>query len=596
MLASLLVWVAHSTVTAQAWGLRQRLTMPAPSVDAEFGGGGALDGDVLAIGAPFLARGRVFIHRRVAGRWLLEATLGSPMGVDDDRFGRGMAVEGDVLAVAAPGESGRAGTIYVYQRSGIAWPLVATLTGSSPRAGGELGSVLDMDGGQIAARACADGSERVHVFAADGAGVWSESQVLSASDAGNRTGCNWGDDLLSMEGARLALLEPDQRNPDGSIGAVFVFERPFGPWLETDRIVVGGASGSLDPAVAMTTDRLAVGTPYAGSTAPPVRLFDRGAPGWSEVSPIAAPGGDRGHGRSLAFLESRLAVCSDRSSLPPGPEPACRVYRDDPSGYVLEAELPTPPTARASFGQGVDAAGTTIIVYAWSDTVDGVAYAGAAYVFVLAEADGTVCSDPEECISGFCVDGVCCDTECGGGVEDCGVCSVASGASIDGVCSPRPLSEPLVCRPAAGPCDVDEGCDGASIDCPVDGLVGAGVICREAAGACDLAESCSGADPSCPGDQRAGDDVVCRPVADPCDLQETCTGISNECPSDLRSECSPDAGGVAADGGVRVDASVGAPAAGSGCSCRAIPAGRGAGPTVLMLFGLLLLRPRRRGE
>ncbi|MDI3284493.1 hypothetical protein [Polyangium sp. 15x6] len=46
----------------------------------------------------------------------------------------------------------------------------------------------------------------------------------------------------------------------------------------------------------------------------------------------------------------------------------------------------------------------------------------------------TTCGD---CPSGFCSDGVCCDTACGGGdTTDCMACSVAAGAPADGVCAP----------------------------------------------------------------------------------------------------------------------------------------------------------------
>lgn len=580
---------APANAWAQVWGLRQRITMPVPEHDAQFGSRAAIAGDVLALGAPYLTGGRVYVYRRVRCRWLLEATLSSPAGEDDGWFGSELEVDGDTLAVAAPGESGRAGTLYVYERSGTTWSLTATLTTASPAPGEQLGSVLEMDDGRIAARTCTGGSASVHVFERDGAGLWAEQQVLVASDATSRSGCGWGN-LLSLDGARLASLEPRQVHV-GNSGAVFVFELTAGAWVETARIDIN--VGSLGPAVALMGDRLAVGTPN-NSTAggPPVRLFDHATSGWTERSSIDAPDGDRGHGRALAFLDGRLAVCSDRSFPPPFSDP-CRIYRDDPTGDVLELVLPTPPVASHTFSQTIDADGTTLLVPAWGDTVGGLELAGAAYVFVLADPNGTACADPDACISGFCVDSVCCDTECGNGADDCSVCSAALGASADGVCSPRPITDPQLCRPAAGSCDVEESCDGASLDCPPDAFVDAGTACRDAAGSCDLAEFCTGASPSCPADERAGDDVVCRPAADPCDLEETCTGTSNECPIDLRGECPPDAGSIA-DGGPTVDASDEGGMARAGCSCRTVPTESGTVPMALMLFGLVLVAARRR--
>ena len=47
---------------------------------------------------------------------------------------------------------------------------------------------------------------------------------------------------------------------------------------------------------------------------------------------------------------------------------------------------------------------------------------------------GASCGAGSECGSGFCVDGVCCDTACDGGDSDCRACSVAAGGAQNGVC------------------------------------------------------------------------------------------------------------------------------------------------------------------
>ena len=48
---------------------------------------------------------------------------------------------------------------------------------------------------------------------------------------------------------------------------------------------------------------------------------------------------------------------------------------------------------------------------------------------------GNACTSPASCGSGFCVDGVCCESACGGdGTADCGVCSTAFGSSANGQC------------------------------------------------------------------------------------------------------------------------------------------------------------------
>jgi hypothetical protein len=52
--------------------------------------------------------------------------------------------------------------------------------------------------------------------------------------------------------------------------------------------------------------------------------------------------------------------------------------------------------------------------------------------------NGTTCTEDDDCRSGFCVDGACCDSRCGGGAVDCLACSIAAGGVADGVCLPIP--------------------------------------------------------------------------------------------------------------------------------------------------------------
>jgi MYXO-CTERM domain-containing protein len=60
------------------------------------------------------------------------------------------------------------------------------------------------------------------------------------------------------------------------------------------------------------------------------------------------------------------------------------------------------------------------------------------------------CATGADCASGFCVDGVCCDSACGGGdPTDCMACSEVFGAPVDGTCAP--LSG-TACGTEAGVC------------------------------------------------------------------------------------------------------------------------------------------------
>jgi hypothetical protein len=89
-----------------------------------------------------------------------------------------------------------------------------------------------------------------------------------------------------------------------------------------------------------------------------------------------------------------------------------------------------------------------------------------------------------------------------------------------------------VCRPASGPCDLEERCDGTSGACPEDAFASPASVCRPAAGPCDRDETCTGTGPACPADAYLAPGTECRPGASACDVHEVCTGSSAICPAD----------------------------------------------------------------
>ncbi|MCG8419087.1 MAG: hypothetical protein MJE77_14220 [Proteobacteria bacterium] len=143
---------------------------------------------------------------------------------------------------------------------------------------------------------------------------------------------------------------------------------------------------------------------------------------------------------------------------------------------------------------------------------------------LIASGNGATCASGDECASGYCQDGVCCDAPCGA----CGQCNVSGS---EGTCIL--VEAGTECRAAAGSCDVAETCNGRSASCPDDGLAAFGTECRAASGPCDVAETCSGIDPACPADGAAPAGTVCRPGATACDAAETCDGVATTCPADV---------------------------------------------------------------
>ncbi|MBI4700760.1 MAG: hypothetical protein HY744_06290 [Deltaproteobacteria bacterium] len=128
--------------------------------------------------------------------------------------------------------------------------------------------------------------------------------------------------------------------------------------------------------------------------------------------------------------------------------------------------------------------------------------------------DGKGCKayGAEQCKSGFCVDGYCCNTACDGG---CGTCSDDGN---EGTCTP--VAEGAECRAAAGDCDVAEVCDGKGASCPQDSFNAKDTECRPKNGDCDVAEVCTGDEAGCPADGFKAKGTQCPSGA--CDGSGSC--------------------------------------------------------------------------
>lgn len=104
------------------------------------------------------------------------------------------------------------------------------------------------------------------------------------------------------------------------------------------------------------------------------------------------------------------------------------------------------------------------------------------------------------------------------------------------------------CRAAAGVCDAEEVCDGASGFCPVDVRVPAATSCRGAADACDVEELCDGTNVACPADARLPDgdadgvcDAIdhCPAIADPANQDGDADGLGDACDPCTNPEKNP---------------------------------------------------------
>ncbi len=148
--------------------------------------------------------------------------------------------------------------------------------------------------------------------------------------------------------------------------------------------------------------------------------------------------------------------------------------RVSPSGVVASGTdlvLSTKPASGPEFYGAIATSGRGRFLVSYSREVS-VGSVRTQQVFTRQVVDlpnGEACTGADECQSGSCVDGVCCESACGGGAAtDCQACSVAAGGLSNGACTVVTAQAQVVCRGSAVACDVAEVCDGTSTLCPAD--------------------------------------------------------------------------------------------------------------------------------
>jgi len=284
-----------------------------------------------------------------------------------------------------------------------------------------------------------------------------------------------------------------------------------------------------------------------------------------------------------------------------------------PSQLVLAAGASSEAKSRVAAGKGQAMVGYTLFDETSSvraeqvrvRTVTGLGSGGAL---------GEACSEGAQCASGYCVDGVCCNSACGGSnATDCQACSRAAGAQVDGRCSPEAdytscddadrCSSYSYCRagvcqssgsrtcPAPDACHEPGACNASTGDCDPglprpEGSYCPGGTCR--AGVCTPYSSGTdggvdgGVDGGLDGGVDGGDGgVTPLPTDGGVQLPETDGGVDGG--------VTPPRDAGTGDGGVSSAPPPEEPAPSSGCGCQS-----GAEPAFLLgLLALVGVRSRR---
>lgn len=282
----------------------------------EFGRSVGLDGNWLAVGAPFAnGSGGVYIFGRkdATSPWVQSQKIVASDAARGDQLGLTLALSGDTLIVGAPNNVGTTGSlsgaVYIFHRNGDNWVQGQKLTASDARAFDNFGFSLAIDGNVIVVGApfhdgAGANSGEAYVFAWDGK-TWLQTSQLTARDAA--AGDEFGS-AVAVSGDFLAVgARADDVGGMQDAGSAYVYERSGSAWNEAVHLFGEAAGDRFGVAVSMSGTQLLIGALLHNGSGPEsgaAYLFQRQSNGtWMRVNldfSNILQGGDR-FGQSLSI-------------------------------------------------------------------------------------------------------------------------------------------------------------------------------------------------------------------------------------------------------------------------------------------------------
>lgn len=286
--------------------------------------------------------GAVLVFERSEGTWVKAAELSASGAGEGDLFGSSVAESGQWAVVGAPGDDdldrGRdAGSASVFHHAGHEWTKEAKLWASDADAEDHFGSVVLVDGdvvfvGAVSGDGEEPGSGAGYVFRRGGDG-WLEEAKIAAADGtrGDRFGAGG-----SLAGDTLAVGAPLAPAPGGETGAVYVFGRVTGQWVERAKLSPSEASANsrFGESIDLYSATMVVGAPGddgLGSEAGAVYVFRRDGVDWTQQARLSA--GDGGAGQRFGF-----SVSVDDDLIVAGAPGAPGTVTDSGAAYVFRRE------------------------------------------------------------------------------------------------------------------------------------------------------------------------------------------------------------------------------------------------------------------
>jgi hypothetical protein len=312
------------------WTQQQKLEASDAEAGAQFGYSVAISGETIVVGAPLdagvlgIQQGSAYAFVRSGGVWTQQQKLEVTDSEVFDVFGWSVAISGDTIVVGAPGDDGtpgfNLGAAYIFARSGGVWTQQQKLAPSDapPMAGYDFGQSVAINEDTIVAGApnylgaAGFGQGGAYVFARSG-GVWTQQQLLLASDAGPAE--RFGDKVAISEDTVVVGAFLDSGPTGNGEGAAYVFVRSGAVWSEQQKLEASDAAANdwFGESVAISGDTVVIGSSIKAGAAGnqgTAYVFERSGAVWSEQQKLvaSAPRAGARFGNAVAISEDTVVV------------------------------------------------------------------------------------------------------------------------------------------------------------------------------------------------------------------------------------------------------------------------------------------------
>ena len=297
----LLIGLFSVLLTAAAQLPESNLASANPGSGDLFGSTLALDQRRVAVGAPgeLLAgggTGAVHIHRQVGGAWSSEGKLVASMPSSSDDFARDVAVDGNLIAVGAPGSDAfgiDSGAVHVFRRIAGVWTQEAWLRPFDLNPYDGFGEAVAVSGDTLAVGCPGHdvpipNGGAVYVYRYLGGAWQTEDKLLPPTMV---TSSAFGA-AVALEGERLVVGRPGDQPFGFASGMAFTYLRSGITWSLDGALFAsnGAPHRSMGAAVAISGDRAVVGAPGSSNWSVPgtAVVFSATGGGWGELTTLQA--------------------------------------------------------------------------------------------------------------------------------------------------------------------------------------------------------------------------------------------------------------------------------------------------------------------